>query len=584
MKERKITALGLVLALILCLMTGCAGESTTANTKTTETSASSVGVEGETPTPEAEEATGEEPADTTEEAQEPQEEVNTPEKVNYELPIYEEPISLSVFYASRIGDGGTYPDRATEDAVFWYRVGRNLGYDLTFNSPGQAVALEQYNLMCASGSLTDIIFESMVTASSGVSYTGGYDLAIEDEVYMDLDGLVEEYAPNYYYYLATDPSIRQVVYTDDGNLPAFFTIKSEATKSSMGLAANADLMDAAGIQEAPDTIEGWMEAFAALKSAGCQYPCDVDSEGGIMSGAFGNAIGSGVSVGFVIDIESGELVFDATTDQAREYIEVFRQCYTSGWIDPDFTSLTGPTNPNFNTGNCATMGGMANQLKRYYDRYGINLEPIPIVHRSEWGTGQVAIDAQDPLASATSGVAISATCSDVEAAMRLLDWFYSDEGALIANYGWVEGETYDVVDGQRLVNDFYDSRHEATSFSVKSIYTSDSELGLLFPNISYDVADDYQKAAMDMWETDYSMAIYAALPGAVRLNSDESESLTGAITDLETYVESTVLSWMTCESELNDDTWADYLAQCEAMRLSEIKAGYEAAYERYLNK
>lgn len=62
--------------------------------------------------------------------------------------------------------------------------------------------------MVSGGDYTDII-------SDGVSqYSKGYDAAITDEIIIDLYDLAQEYAPNYLYYLETDPQLKAQLITD----------------------------------------------------------------------------------------------------------------------------------------------------------------------------------------------------------------------------------------------------------------------------------------------------------------------------------------------------------------------------------
>ena len=50
------------------------------------------------------------------------------------------------------------------------------------------------------------------------------------------------------------------------------------------------------------------------------------------------------------------------------------------------------------------------------------------------------------------GWAISANCKNPEAAIRFMDWFYSEEGNRATNYG-IEDESYTMVDGKPVFTD-----------------------------------------------------------------------------------------------------------------------------------
>ena len=51
--------------------------------------------------------------------------------------------------------------------------------------------------------------------------------------------------------------------------------------------------------------------------------------------------------------------------------------------------------------------------------------------------------------------------------------------------------------------------------------------------------------------------------------------------DISTYVSTEISKFMTCQTKLTDETWANYCAEVESMGLSELQGFYEAAYARY---
>ena len=312
-----------------------------------------------------------------------------------------------------------------------------------------------------------------------------------------------------------------------------------------------------------------------------------DSSGQIQGGDFEDAMGACVSTEFLIDAESGDMVFGPTTEETKEYIELFIQCMNNGWIDPDWVSFTGNENPLFADGSIATCDQIYMQLLQAPQRLGFGLTPCPVPHREGYGAGQLAIgELAYPMASAGGGIAITTACNDLEGAMKMIDWMYSDEGADIINYGWVEGETYDVVDGEKVINAFYSANNEDYGCGNKSLYTNDRDFGYTYPNLALVTAADVQISAANGWTVDPSneAAIYLRLPDAVRLNSEESNELNTLISDLSTYIQTTMLGWMNRTVAFSDAEWDEFCATCDAMSLGKIQAGYEAAYQRYLDK
>lgn len=176
---------------------------------------------------------------------------------------------------------------------------------------------------------------------------------------------------------------------------------------------------------------------------------------------------------------------------------------------------------------------------------------------------------------------VSTACRDIEATMKFMDWFYSDEGADCANLGFVEGEVYDVVNGKKQINDNYEAKNES-NVQMKNIYTHDGDFGLVYPNLRYDVADDAAKQAYDLWATGDSTnsAIYTSLPTTVALTADESEAITTHLNDMETYIETTVSTWMCLGAELTDDSWNEFVSTCQTFQLDQILDTYTAASSR----
>lgn len=187
------------------------------------------------------------------------------------------------------------------------------------------------------------------------------------------------------------------------------------------------------------------------------------------------------------------------------------------------------------------------------------------------------------------GIALTTACLDddlVEPCMRLCDFFCSDKGFLVGNYGWEEGETYEIVDGKPLPNDFFNQRDPDLDVANKSLYTSDSDFGYVYPNFNFDIGSETMIEASKLWTLpeDQPSALYTSLPENMKLNAQETNQISSMLTDLQTYVESTVLLWMTGQSELDDAAWDTFVSRCQSMNLEEILAVYTEAYERYISK
>lgn len=503
----------------------------------------------------------------------------------YTLPLFEQTVELSAFYPLR---SSVAPTRESGENVFWSRLSENLNVNITWREPSSTVANEQFNLMVASGEMTDLIFENMSAAmGSSCAYTGGYDAAIADNVYQDLTDYVAEYAPNYNYLIKTDPEIYKNVATDEGHIASFATLRSEPRVTNLGVVVNSDYMKATGL-EIPETVEGWTKVFETMKANGVKYPCDVDSGGSMLSGTVSAAMGASLTNTFLIDVKSDELVYGPTTDQTKAYVELFREYYQAGYVDPDFPSLGFLDFTKFREGAYGTSSAMGNMLDTYYDQYKVNVTACPVIHADGAESGQVLIgDISSKLVSDQPGIAVTTACKELESVLKVCDWLYSDAGFVASNYGWVEGETYTVKDGEHFINDFYDAPYKNTpNIGNRAVYTLDWDAGYVYPNCSYDVGSETLKHADDIWTSDptNATAVYYSIPTGVKLTSNESESISSKLADLNTYRETTLMKWLTCQEDFNDASWNEFVTTCQSMNLDEMREIYKAAYDRYMAK
>jgi ABC-type glycerol-3-phosphate transport system substrate-binding protein len=581
--KKKTLAVLLALTMLVGQLTACGGSAaSTAESSAPAEESTTVAEPAETtqPEPEAEPeeaSAAEAPADSAEE-----ETAAEPESVpDYDLPLYEEPVTLEIFYPVR---SGSHPSKSDERSVFWRRLEENLGYNFEWVEPYQSAASEQFNLVIAAGDLPHIFFESLIS-TSGSAYTGGYDVAVDEDVYLDLTPYLEEYAPHYNA-LLQDPSIYNDIVTEEGRIVPFATINEETAKTGMGPVINKEYFEATGL-DLPTTVDELHDLAAAMKSNGVTSPLAVSEDGDIVEGLVAQALGASFEGTPIIDNATGELILDVTTDETRSYIELFQKWYSEGLLDKDFTSITEMDFTPFNNGTVGTASGMGFMIDSYYDMYGVYQQPLGVLHSDGLEDKQVLLkDWPDSPVSSMPGISLTTRCEEddlVEPAMRLCDFFYSDYGYLVCNYGWVEGETYDIVDGKPIPNAFFDDRDPDINVAYKSLYTSDGDFGYVYPNFNFDTGSETLIEAAELWTLpeDQPNALYTTLPGNMKLNAKETEQASNALLDLQTYVESTVLLWMTGQTDLTDATWNDFVSNCQSMGLDDILAAYTSAYERY---
>lgn len=575
---KKTFALILALVMILCILGGCTAQEAE-DVPSAETASQSAAAQTEEPA-EAVEAT-----EAVEEPEEPQEveevPVETYEKQDYSLPLEMAGTEFSWFWVNN----GMTDAKAMENLYFWNEFQNQTGVTIQWTQPSSSNASTQYNLMIAGGEYTDLIWESGVVSSGQVSaYTTGYDMAIEDDVYVDLTELIPQLAPNYNYYIHEDEDILKSVTTDGGKLAAFYHISSEPSGIQQGLYVRGDLLDATGM-ELPTTVEGWDDVLLAMKDNGVTEPLFVDNSG--VNSTFANAFGTSVSCTFKVDNATGQLVFDGTSQEYRDYVEWFADMYSKGLTSESFISddTMDPAREKVMNGVCATYNSMYSFDVIAKQNMGVDLVAVPAATVGGAAAPKL-IDSSALTSRASNGAccAITTSCEDVDAAVKFLDFFYSDTGAKAANYGWNEGESYMVEDGVVKLESTMNDVDRETRLTGIVKFTMDAgpfyEFAMRRVEISAESSQNNVKAWSDI---DVDNALYSTLP-EIGFTNDETDTISRYGTDIATTMEEITLSWMMGLTELNDSTWQEYIDKLYEVGLAEYEEAYASAWARYSSR
>ncbi len=303
---KKLVALLLVLAMVLSLAAcGNGGNSSTSS----ETSTSSA----------AEDSSAAEEGETGDDGE-------TAEPGEFQLPIVDEPTTLSYFVA----DDSNCAIMTTDwnDNEFYQEMERRTGVHLEMEMVSSADYQTNFNLMIASGTLADLIY---VGASY---YAEGVDAAIDDGYFLDLTDLVDEYMPNYQKVRTSDIQYELLSTTDSGRLGAVYELRQSKQGPWLGLWIRQDWLDDLDL-DTPVTFDDYHEVLTAFKNEkGATAPLILnfsgsDGEFGTMSGGL-NVLNS-----WQLD-ETGKVNFGPYMDAWKEYVTIMNQWYNEGLIDPDF--------------------------------------------------------------------------------------------------------------------------------------------------------------------------------------------------------------------------------------------------------
>lgn len=579
-KVNKRLALLLVVGMVLSLLSACGGAAEpSVGSQTAAASAEPPAVSATPP-----EETPEEASASVVEASETAPKEAPVQRVEYELPLFEEPESFS-YWTMLQG-----MDEPNDSFKFWNQLAETTGITIEFVNAPEESATEKYSLMIATGDYTDVIYERGLVngTSSKCPYNGGYTQAIADGVYMDLTDIIKEECPNYWSLLQENPSVYRDLALDDGTLYCFAAIMDEPYGPNQGAWVRTDMMKQAGVDEIPTTETGWLELWKAMKSENVVEQPTRSSNLGDLYPNIAEAYGTTATSNFLVDLATDKVFYDVTSDMYRDYLEYFRQVYAEGIVDPDFYSVSETSMADIDGGLIATYECVLGAATMMTTTKGIEMAAAPAVHLEDYAVAQPKlINYESWNSQVTTGTwcCVSAATEKLDVLLRWFDFTYSDYGIQVCNYGFDEGVSYNVLeDGSlQLTPEMLDRDDNMVVGRMQ--YTMKEGPTYLVSKIELPVSSDFVRESYDTWgDFDKDAAIYGTLPTGVSLNEQENEVIANIMGDIETYVATTTMQWMTCAAELNDESWDAYVSYIEGSGIADVMDAYQSAYNRYLTK
>lgn len=496
----------------------------------------------------------------------------TAETGEFQLPIVDEPTTLSYFVA----DDSNAAIMTTDwnDNEFYQEMERRTGVHLEFEMVSSADYQTNFNLMIASGNLADMIY---VGASY---YAEGVDAAIDDGYFLDLTDLVDEYMPNYERIRTSDVQYELLSTTDSGRLGAVYELRQSKQGPWLGLWIRQDWLDDLGL-ETPVTFDDYHEVLTAFKNEkGATAPLILnfsgsDGEFGTMSGGL-NVLNS-----WQLD-ETGKVNFGPYMDAWKEYVTIMHQWYTEGLIDPDFMATDERTADMAKvvtgaSGLFAALYTMPSVYEAASEDPNMNLAPVNPPVMNEGDEGHIRL--RD---SYTSGnTAISADSENWEVALRWLDYLYTDEGALLANYG-VEGDTFEFDENGKPVftDKILNNENGWTMTQTVASYLCPSAGIANWSDWTRELAGVPEKdqACYDVWS---EFSDDWRLPSSVTLTQEESTERAALYADISTIVKEQTAQFISGALDI-ESNWDAYISALEASGMERAIEITQAACDRYL--
>lgn len=503
------------------------------------------------------------------------------------LPLTEEPVTLSLIYPKTSSHGDF------EDMFYLNAVEQLTGVKLDVQGIDSNGWAEKLALTFASGDYGEIFL-------NGVSFS---DAAIYGQAGMlqPMEELLAEYAPNAMTIFDTLPETRRNVTSTDGHIYMMAAYDGTPRDMLMNGTYNQEIMGewlAAVGMDAPANLD---ELYAMLKAFKEQDPngngeADEIPWSFVYEGdGYNMVLGAFGFVNLRHDIIDGQYVYVPVQDNFREYLSYMNKLYTEGLVDSAiFTQSTEERNAKLTE---LTVGYMPNSGSALVglDVY-LNCESLKPLTSAFNETPMHPGRAQEV---DKFGLCITDKATEEQRvlAVKLLDYFYSEEGTYLIKCGPEYGAWGDMIEGgyqcntaedgtvsyeliydkEKYGNSYYNFRIENGLMNMPFFYTTAHAQVI----IGGDAGNNHLTEMVE--ESGMLAARRVGYPQMVTFDEDEQDTIATYVL-MDSYVDQMVAKFITGEIELSDEQWESYKNNIEMMDLATLIEVRQAAYERWASK
>lgn len=435
---------------------------------------------------------------------------------------------------------------------------------------------EAFQLMISDSTLPDMIGHNFG------GYPGGHVGAYNDGLCIKLNDVIDQYMPNFKAYLEANPDIDAAIKDDNGDYYYIPALGSKASVFTKGNFVNQNMLDQLGA-EVPTTIDGWHDLLVRVRDELKVVPLTCMWGDLMTNSILAYAYGVGINAYSVND--NGEVVYNYNTENYKAFVETATAWYAEGLIEPDIATIANDDCKAKMINQQAFMstgylGSYLQQIEMGSDDFTILGIPQPSLTE-----GVPATDCFAEQVAGTAGTIITTSCKNVELAARWCDYFFSEEGHLLANFG-KEGETWTMVDGEPKFTDKVTGCPEGwplTQTISQYNLISTGNVPSYRDNAYYKqtLTVDTVVQAMQTWSKSVENPYVHMFPN-VSLTSEEAEEYVDYSTNLTTVAQEWFLSFVTGTTAI--DQWDTYVAELDAMGANEALAINQAAYARYITR
>lgn len=458
----------------------------------------------------------------------------------------------------------------------------NITVESTANPVAQK-STEEFQLQASEKFPADIYGGTSIrTAVTSYAYQGAF---------LPLNDLIDNYAPNIKKFFDENPDVKKAHTAADGNIYMLNYVPDGDVARVYFI--RKDWLNKLGL-EMPTTFEELENVLYAFR--------DKDPNGNNLKDEIpvfndkweevirlANLWGARV---YGFDTFSERVVFDKndkfyqawTAPEFKEALIGLNKWYKDGIIDPEvFTRKANTARQTLWTKE--NTGGMTHEFFASTSAFNYNEELLASVPDfkleaflpvNKNGEG---FEEHHRAVAKADGWAISASTKNAEAAIRYMDWFYSEEGRRAINFG-IEDESYTMVDGVPTFTEETLKQDNVNTY-LQSTFGAQLPIGY-----KQDYAYEEQwvtKEGLDAYELyskDKAKVYSVKTTPVLSYTEEEAAKVEEYTTAINEYQNEMVTAFITGKTDI-ESNWDAYVAKCKELGSDSLIDLYETAYARY---
>lgn len=419
-------------------------------------------------------------------------------------------------------------------------------------------------LLLTSGDLPDIIWWDFG------QYAGGIKGAVEDGIVQPLDENLIQFAPDLTaWYDSADEIYRSQAYADDGSLYGFPYMREQSICSWVGLMIRQDWLDELELEQ-PQTPEEFYNVLKIFKEEkGAEYPFSATADwlwkngvgNGIITSAFGLPQGDFYK-------KDGTVHYGYAEQEYKDVLAWLNMLYSEGLLDPNLQTIGSDVMlanvMNGHTGVYLWGTGSIASLEASMQESNPEFAIAGLSHLvAEKGDTPMSGQYANPFG--TLNAVITPNCENKEAAVRFLNYAYTEEGNLLFNVG-IEGESYVInEDGKTEFTEFITNNPDGLDMSMAKAQYEREWNGGPFVQKFYDALYANPRLADATKKYSNTDALTYKILG-IDVSDENSSEYSKIMADVKSYVSEMFIKYVTGMESL-DTFETEYLATLEQMKI-----------------